>query len=59
MENKTEGLDLRELEAQHAELLPDRVEMGRRRRVRFGDVTVGDITGGTFTVGDVSIDFFS
>ncbi len=26
------GLSVKELEAQHVELLPDRIEMGRRRR---------------------------
>ena len=58
MENKTEGLDLRELEAQHAELLPDRLEMARRRtRVRFGDTTVGDISIGDITGGDISFSF--
>ena len=31
---KTSGLDFEELEAQGIELLPDRVEMGRKRRYR-------------------------
>ncbi len=35
MENMTKGLALEELEAYgHAELLPDRVEMRRRRSIR-------------------------
>jgi hypothetical protein len=45
MENLTKGLALEELEAQHVELLPDRVEMHRGhrhtrrvRRVRSGNI---------------------
>ena len=42
MENLTKGLALEELEAQHVELLPDRVEMHRGhrhvRRVRRGNI---------------------
>jgi hypothetical protein len=42
MENVTRGLALEELEAQHVELLPDRIEMHRRhrhvRRVRRGNI---------------------
>jgi hypothetical protein len=42
MEKVTKGLALEELEAQHVELLPDRVEMHRRRRttrrVRRGNI---------------------
>ncbi len=42
MENVTRGLELEELEAQHVELLPDRVEMHRGhrhvRRVRRGNI---------------------
>jgi hypothetical protein len=41
MKNITKGLALQELEAQHVELLPDRVEMHRRnshlRRMRRGN----------------------
>ena len=36
MEKMIKGLSLEELEAQHAELLPDRIEMRRRRRRRNG-----------------------
>ena len=39
MEKMTKGLALEELEAQHVELLPDRVEMHvRKRRVRRGNI---------------------
>ncbi len=42
MEKVTKGLALEELEAQHVELLPDRVEMHRGhrhvRRVRRGNI---------------------
>jgi hypothetical protein len=39
MEKMTMGLALEELEAQHVELLPDRVEMHvRKRRVRRGNI---------------------
>ena len=42
MEKVTKGLALEELEAQHVELLPDRVEMHRwhrhTRRVRRGNI---------------------
>jgi hypothetical protein len=42
MEKMTMGLGLEELEAQHVELLPDRVEMHRghrhTRRVRRGNI---------------------
>ncbi len=39
MEKMTLGLGLEELEAQHVELLPDRVEMHvRKRRVRRGNI---------------------
>ena len=39
MEKMTMGLALEELEAQHVELLPDRVEMHRRKkRVRRGNI---------------------
>ena len=42
MEKMTTGLALEELEAQHVELLPDRVEMHRShrhtRRVRRGNI---------------------
>ena len=34
MEKMTMGLALEELEAQHVELLPDRVEMHRKKTVR-------------------------
>ena len=34
MENLTQGLALEELEAQRVELLPDRIEMHRRRTTR-------------------------
>ena len=34
MIERTEGLALEELEAQHTALLPDRIEMRRRRRRR-------------------------
>ena len=34
MIERTEGLALEELEAQHTALLPDRIEMRRRRRFR-------------------------
>ena len=39
MEKVTKGLALEELEAQHVELLPDRVEMHvRKKRVRRGNI---------------------
>ena len=42
MEKVTKGLALEELEAQHVELLPDRIEMHRghrhTRRVRRGNI---------------------
>ncbi len=39
MEKMITGLALEELEAQHVELLPDRVEMHvRKRRVRRGNI---------------------
>jgi acetylglutamate kinase len=42
MEKVTKGLALEELEAQHVELLPDRIEMRRRRstvrRIRRGNI---------------------
>ena len=39
MEKVTMGLALEELEAQHVELLPDRIEMHvRKKRVRRGNI---------------------
>ena len=45
MENMIKGLDLEELEAHsYAELLPDRIEMHRRRSMRRSRSRVPDMT---------------
>ena len=52
MEKVTKGLALEELEAQHVELLPDRVEMHRwhrhTRRVRRGNINCSQQAIGVF-----------
>ena len=57
MEKVTKGLALEELEAQHVELLPDRVEMHRGhrhtrriRRVRSGNINCSQQAIGVFAL---------
>ena len=51
------GLALEELEAQSVGLLPDRVEMRRRRRSRGGVTVVNDNYNSSESVAVIAVDF--